>query len=135
MTSTELKSRTKNYAHRCIKLSMALPKTILGNYIAGQLIRSSLSVAANYRAACLAQSKKEFASKISIVLEEADESLFWIEMVGDEKVLETEKLLPIKQESEELTKIFAASRITVRSKEKSKPNPKSKPILNKPIPN
>ena len=116
MTNTELKLRTKNFAHRCVKLCLALPKNILGNYIAGQLIRSSLSVAANYRSVCIAQSRKEFAAKISIVLEEADECLFWINFIEDEKQIDSNNLNPLKKESEELLKIFAASRITVRKK-------------------
>lgn len=114
MTNSELKLRTKNFAHRCVKLSLALPKTTLGNYLSGQLIRSSLSVAANYRAVCVAQSRKEFASKISIVLEEADECEFWISFIHDESLIDKIKLEPIKKESDELIRIFAASRITAR---------------------
>ena len=118
MTNSELKLRTKDFAHRCVKLCLVLPDNILGKNISNQLIRSSLSVASNYRAACLAQSKKEFASKISIVLEEADECFFWLEFVEDENLITSEKLSPLKQESEELTKIFAASRITIRNNNK-----------------
>ena len=72
----DLKLRTKNFAHRCVKLTEFLPKTYLGNHIKGQLIRSSTSVAANYRATCIAQSKASFIAKISIVVEEVDESAF-----------------------------------------------------------
>jgi four helix bundle protein len=92
MKNSDLKKRTKFFAHRCVKLCQVLPANPLGKTIAGQLIRSSLSVASNYRAACLAQSKKEFASKISIVLEEADECLFWIEFISDEKLIESDRL-------------------------------------------
>ena len=77
MDKEELKKRTKKFAHRCVKLSLPLPKTILGQHISKQLIRCSTSVAANYRAVFLAQSKASFISKISIVLEETDESAFW----------------------------------------------------------
>jgi len=73
MDKEELKSRTKKFAHRCVKLAMSLPKTSLGNHVRNQLIKSSTSVAANYRAACIAQSKASFISKISIVIEEAAE--------------------------------------------------------------
>jgi len=73
MKSEELRSRTKEFAHRCIKLAMALPDTYLGNHIRGQLIRCSTSAASNYRATCIAQSRASFISKLSIVLEEADE--------------------------------------------------------------
>ncbi|RLB28483.1 MAG: four helix bundle protein, partial [Deltaproteobacteria bacterium] len=70
MDEKRLKQRTKEFAHSCVKLSMALPRTYLGNHIQGQLIRCSTSVASNYRAACIAQSKASFVSKLSIVLEE-----------------------------------------------------------------
>lgn len=76
MESEKLKNRTKEFAHRCVKLAMSLPNTPLGTHIRGQLIRCGTSVASNYRAACLGQSKASFISKISIVLEEADESFF-----------------------------------------------------------
>jgi four helix bundle protein len=68
MESEKLKNRTKEFVHRCIKLTMALPDTQLGHHIRGQLIRCSTSVASNYRAACLAQSKASFVAKLSIVL-------------------------------------------------------------------
>ncbi|MFP9099794.1 four helix bundle protein [Flavobacterium sp. RHBU_24] len=68
--------RTKSFAHNCVKLSLQLPNTYLGNHIKGQLIRCSTSVGANYRASCIAQTKKSFISKLSIVIEEVDESAF-----------------------------------------------------------
>jgi four helix bundle protein len=84
MDSEDLKRRTKEFAHRCVKLSMALPNTPLGNHIRGQLIRCSTSVASNYRAACIAQSRASFVSKLSTVVEEVDESHFWLEFIIDE---------------------------------------------------
>lgn len=77
MDKAELKNRTKEFAHRTVKLSLALPKTTLGHHIKSQLIRCSTSVAANYRAACIAQSKASFVAKLGIVIEEVDESCFW----------------------------------------------------------
>ena len=121
-----MKQRTKQFARRCLQLTFALPETILGRHLSSQLLRSSLSCAANYRAACLAQSRKEFASKISIVLEETDESAFWIEIISDEKLIPIEKLISIQQEAYELTKIFAASRITVRKKPKKQTTTETK---------
>ena len=112
--SEELKTRTKQFAHRCVKLAMALPNTPLGNHIGGQLIRSSTSVAANYRAACIAQSKASFISKLSIVIEEADESYFWFEFIIDENLLKNNIVEPLLKESDELTAIFIASRKTAR---------------------
>ena len=76
MDSSELKNRTKDFAHRCVKLALALPDTPIGRHIRGQLIRCGTSVAANYRATCLSQSKPSFIAKISIVIEECDEACF-----------------------------------------------------------
>jgi len=86
----------------------------LGRHIQGQLIRSSTSTAANYRAACIAQSKAGFISKLSIVIEESDESSFWLEFIIDEELLPKAKVSPLFKESEELTAIFFSSRKTAR---------------------
>jgi four helix bundle protein len=80
------------------------------------LIRCSTSVAANYRATCIAQSTKSFIAKLSIVIEEADESIFWLEFVKDEKLLKVELVNPLLEESKELTAIFIASRKTMSAK-------------------
>ena len=108
----ELRERTKKFAHRCVKLATALPNTPLGRNICDQLIRCSTSTASNYRAACLAQSKAAFNSKLSIVLEECDESWFWIEFAIDETLILKESARSLLQEAQELTNIFAASRRT-----------------------
>ena len=114
MDSEELKKRTKQFAHWCVKLAMALPNTYLGNHIQGQLIRCATSVASNYRAACLAQSKASFISKLSIVLEETDESYFWLEFIIDENLLKRNLVEPLLNEAAELTSIFVSSRKTAR---------------------
>jgi len=114
MDEKALKQRTKEFAHRCVKLSITLLRTYLGNHIRGQLIRCSTSVASNYRAACIAQSKASFVSKLSIVLEEVDESDFWLEFVIDEQMLSKDRVLPLLKEAEELTAIFISSRKTAR---------------------
>ena len=116
MDNTELKNRTKSFALRCIKLTSALPSDFLANHIKGQLIRCSTSVAANYRATCLAQSKASFISKISIVIEEVDESCFWLEIIVEEKLLDYKKVELLLKEAAELTSIFIASRKTARKK-------------------
>jgi four helix bundle protein len=108
----QLKIRTKQFAHRCIKLTEHLPNIYLGNHIKGQLIRCSTSVAANYRATCIAQSKPSFIAKISIVVEEVDESAFWLEFIIDEELLPKEKIESLLKEAQELTAIFIASRKT-----------------------
>jgi four helix bundle protein len=87
----------------------------LGSHLARQLIRCSTSVAANYRSACLAQSKASFIAKISIVLEEVDESAFWLEFIKDEKLFKHETLASLIDEANELKAIFYTSRKTARS--------------------
>ncbi len=82
-----LKLRTKKFAHNCIKITELFYKSYLSNHIKGQLIRCATSVAANYRATCLAQTKASFISKISIVIEEIDESNFWLEFLVDERII------------------------------------------------
>ncbi len=114
MKSEELKQRTKTFAHRCVKLSITLPNSYLGNHIKGQLIRSSTSTASNYRSACIAQSKASFISKLSIALEEADETFFWLEFIIDEKLLKSKLVEPLLNEAKELTSIFVSSRKTAR---------------------
>jgi four helix bundle protein len=115
----DLKKRSNLFAHNCVKLALQLPKNKLGIHIEGQLIRCSTSVAANYRAACLGQSKKSFISKLGIVIEEADECIFWVEFLQDEKLINNTESQYILKESKELTAIFIASRITATKNMKS----------------
>lgn len=116
MDSNELKARTKKFAHRCVKLSISLPKTTLGRHIKLQLIRCATSVAANYRATVLAQSSASFTSKLSIVLEEIDEATFWLEFIDEEKLLTPAQIGALLKESNELTAIFFAARKTLKQK-------------------
>ena len=111
-----LKHRTKVFAHNCIKLTKLLPNEYLANHIKGQLIRCSTSVAANYRATCVAQSKASFIAKISIVIEEVDEANFWMEFALDENLVQKHKIELLLKESSELTAIFMASRKTASKK-------------------
>jgi len=110
--TNDLKKRTKVFAHNCIKLSLEFPNSYLGTHIKGQLIRCSTSVAANYRAACLAQSKNSFIAKKSIVVEEVGESHFWIEFAIDERLINGSNCNSLLKESDELTRIFVSSRKT-----------------------
>ena len=119
MDARELKDRTKEFAHRCVKLALALPKTQPGKHIAGQLIRCSTSVASNYRASLHAQSKTAFISKISIVVEEADESEFWLEFIMDEKLMAKKRVLPLFNEAHELSSIFITTRKTAQRRKQS----------------
>jgi four helix bundle protein len=117
MNSQELKNRTKLFAHRCVKAGLSLPENKLGKHVAAQLIRSSTSVAANYRAVCIAQSKAAFSAKLSIVIEEADESEFWLEFALDEKLFKSEQVNELIKEANELCNIFMASRKTVHNRQ------------------
>ena len=119
MNREELTERTKEFAHRCVKLALALPDTSLGIHIRRQLIRCSTSVAANYRETCLSLSKAGFTAKLSIVLEETDESAFWLEFIIDENLIKKKLLKPLQQEAEELTAIFASARKTASTKNKN----------------
>lgn len=107
-----IKQRSNSFAHKCVKLAIELPKNRLGNHIEGQLIRCATSVASNYRAACLGQSRRAFISKLGIVVEEADECIFWLEFLRDEGLAKDEKFSEVLQEAKELTSIFIASRMT-----------------------
>ena len=110
MTQDDLKARTKEFALRVIKLVRALPKTVEGCAMAGQLIRSGTSVAANYRASCRSRSKAEFVAKIGTVLEEADESLLWIELIVGANLLPPKRCEPLLLEANELVSIMVATR-------------------------
>jgi four helix bundle protein len=106
----QFKSRTKLFALRVIKLYQALPKTEEARIIGKQLLRSSTSVAANYRAVNRARSKAEYIAKLGIVVEEADESLFWIELLIESNIMEEKKMIDIKKEATEILSILAKAR-------------------------
>jgi four helix bundle protein len=106
----ELQERTKQFALRVLKLVDALPGTAAGRAIANQLIRAATSVGANYRSACRARSRAEFIAKLGIALEEADETLYWLELVRDGKLLSESKVSLLLKEADELTAILASGR-------------------------
>ena len=110
MTADELKLRTKQFALRVIRLVAVFPKTIEGRAIANQLVRSATSVAANYRAACRARSRSEFVAKMGVVLEEADETQLWLELIIESKLLRIKRVEPLLEEASELVAIFVATR-------------------------
>ena len=116
MTSEQLKLRTKQYSLSIIELVEKLPVTTASKIIAYQIAKSGTSVGANYRAVCRARSDKEFISKMEIVLEESDETLFWLELILEKKWLEESLVLPLWKEGNELTSIFVSSLKTVKSK-------------------
>ena len=109
----ELLSRTKSFALRIIKLFQALPKSGEAQVIGKQILRCGTSVAANYRAACRSRSKAEFFSKLCNVVEETDETLFWIELLIESKIVTEKKLAALQKETTELLSIFAKARKTL----------------------
>jgi four helix bundle protein len=111
---SDMKKRTKDFAKRVIKLCRHLPKTREGRLIGNQIFRSGTSVAANYRAACRGRSKAEFIAKLGIVLEEADETLYWLEILSETKILKTSLLEPLMEEADELVSIFVTSLKTAK---------------------
>lgn len=115
MTPDELQERAQRFAMRIVKLVDALPNRASARVIAQQLVRSGTSVAANYRAARRARSRREFIAKIGVVSEEADETLHWLETVRDAGYFAPRRLESLLKESDELVRIFARSRGTVRS--------------------
>src|SRR5436309_7273674 len=119
MTPAELKVRTKQFALRVLNLITALPKPIEGRAIANQLVRCGTSVAANYRATCRARSKAEFIAKIRIVLEEADETLLWLELIYEAKLLPSKRVEPLLVEANELVAVMVTSRKSAASNLKS----------------
>ena len=116
MTTNELKLRTKNFSLMVIDLVEKLPNSISVRVIANQIVKSGTSVGANYRAVCKARSDKEFVSKMNIVLEEADETLFWIEIIMAKQWIINSELEIVWKERNELTAIFVSSLKTVNSK-------------------
>jgi four helix bundle protein len=120
MTENELKRGTKDFALRVLKLIDSLPESRSGRILANQLGRSGASVGANYRAVCRSRSTAEMISKLSVVEEEADESAYWLELIGDHGLLPAQKVEALHQEAGELTAIMVASRKTLARNQKSR---------------
>ena len=106
----ELKSRTKNFALRIIRLCQSLPQTPEAQIIKKQLLRSGTSIGSNYRASCRARSNAEFFSKICIVIEETDETMFWLELLQEAGIVKAELLTDLYQENEEILKVMVKAR-------------------------
>jgi four helix bundle protein len=108
MNREELKARTKRFALRVMTMTDALPRTQKGKVIANQILRSSTAVASGYRAACRARSKADWTDKIGRTLEDADESLLWLELTEEGGLLPARRISSLKREADELTALFAA---------------------------
>ena len=114
MNEEQMKVRTKEFAKHIIILCRQLPNNREGRLIGNQLFRSGTSVAANYRSACRAKSKADFISKLSIVEEEADESLFWLEIIKEMEILDKPSMDSLMKENNEIIAILVASIKTSR---------------------
>lgn len=109
----ELRERTKQFSSRIIRLFRQVPWQHDGHVIAKQLLRSGTSIGANYRAACRGRSRAEFFAKLCIVVEEADETVYWLELLAEGELLPRQRLASILHEARELAAIFTASKATM----------------------
>jgi len=116
MKEFDLKLRTKQYALRIVKLFTSLPRTAEAQIIGKQVLRSGTSVGAQYREACRSRSNSEFVSKMQSGLQELDETPYWLELLVDGKIVKAEKLVDLRNETEELIAIFVTAVKTVRSR-------------------
>ena len=107
-----LRDRTKQFAIRLVHLFRALPRSGDAQIVGKQVLRAGTSAAANYRTACRARSKPEFIAKLCIVVEEMDETSFWLELMSDSGIMKPQRLTSLLQEAGELTRIFSSARRT-----------------------
>ena len=114
MTTDELKERFRKFSIKIIKMVNIMPNNIAANAIAKQIVRSGTSPAANYRAACLAKSNKDFLNKLKMVEEEIDETSHWLSIIIDAELLSSEKVVNLYDESIELRRIISRSILTTK---------------------
>ncbi len=114
----ELQERTRQFALRVVNMFRALPRTAEARILGRQALRSGTSLAANYRAACRARSKAEFAAKVGVAVEEADETIFWLELLVEAKVIPEARMQLLLAEANELLAILSASHRTARTHQK-----------------
>ena len=119
----EMKQRTKRFGLRVLQLVNHFPNTIGRRIVANQIVKSATSVGANYRAAGRARSRAEFASKIGIVAEEADESLYWLKVIAEGKIVPLQEEAWLLKEADELTAIFTSARRSSSQPQPSKVKP------------
>lgn len=115
-TPEQLRERTKSLAVRIVRLSRSLPNTREAQVRGNQLLRSGTSIGANYRAVCRARSRTEFIAKQGVVVEEADESIFWLELLAETVVVPPPRLQDLLTQTRELTAIFTAAQHTSRGR-------------------
>jgi len=113
--AVQLKDRTKRFAVQVITMFRTLPRTDEARILGRQLLRAATSVAANYRAVCRARSRAEFVAKLGVVVEEADETVFWLEVLVESGVIQNSRTEALTREANELLAIFAASHHTAKT--------------------
>jgi four helix bundle protein len=114
MTPEELKSRTKSFALRVIRVFKALPRNEEARILGKQMLRSGTSAATNYRAVCRSRSKAEFLATLGVVVEEIDETVLWLELLAESEIVSRERLKELQREANELSAIFVASQLTAK---------------------
>jgi four helix bundle protein len=118
METRDLKQRTKEFALRTIRLVESLPRGKITDVIGRQLLRSGTSVGANYRSACRAKSIADFISKLGTVEEEADESIYWMELLIESGLISKDKVVELLDEADQLVAIIVSSIKTARARKK-----------------
>jgi four helix bundle protein len=131
MTPEEMKARTKKFGLRILKLADSLPNSFPANSIGKQLVRSGTSVGANYRATCRAKSIADFISKLSIVEEECDESIYWMEILTEANIVEPRLLSALIKEADEIVAIVVKSIKTAKLR-RTRKSPTSRSVPNNP---
>ena len=121
MTPHELRERTKRFALEIIRSSAALPRTDVARLIRAQLVRAGTAVGANYRAVCRSRSNRDFVAKLGVVIEESDETSYWLEILVDAKIVTASAVSALRREADELIRIFVTSRATARKNARKAP--------------
>ncbi len=118
MKGENIQGRTAALANRILNLSKALPRDYNSQVLSRQIVRSSTSVGANYRAACRSKSRRDFINKLKIVEEELDETIYWLERIRDSGIFEKERMRPLLDECDQLLAIIVKSIVTARRNER-----------------
>ena len=121
MTPHELRERTKRFAIEIIRSSASLPRTYVARLIHTQLVRAGTAVGANYRAVCRSRSNRDFVAKLGVVIEETDETSYWLEILVDVKIVTASAVSALRREADELIRIFVTSRATARTNARKAP--------------
>jgi four helix bundle protein len=115
----DLRTRTRQFALRVLRLSEALPRTVAGRVMAGQIFRSGSSVGAHYREACRSRSDAELISKLEVALQELEETAYWLELIAESGMLSLSRIQPLMLEANELTAIFVTCVRKVKQRRRS----------------